>query len=131
VEVVSLDFTPPPPPSATPAERKAAQMSALSVDPPADMEIGIWVLFTSRDEKTGDVKRNAKLIFVTPKKTRYVFSDRRGKDMLELSRVEVVRRLRTGEAKRLEGEPDEPLFDRIMGGLVNKLKSAPAAPKPA
>jgi hypothetical protein len=130
VEVVSLDFTPPPPPSATPAQRKAAQMSALSVEPPADMEVGIWVVFTTADEKTGDVKRNAKLIFITPRKTRYVFSDRRGKDMLELSRVEIVRRLRTGEAKRLDGEPDEPLFDRIMGGLVDKLKSAPAA-KPA
>jgi hypothetical protein len=129
VEVVSLDFTPPPPPSATPAERKAAQMSALSVDPPADMEVGIWVLFNSKDEKTGELKRSAKLIFVTPKKTRYVFSDRRGKDMLELSRAEIVRRLRTGEARRLDGEPEEPLFDRIMGGLVDKLKSP--APKPA
>jgi hypothetical protein len=130
VEVNSLDFTPPPPPSATPAERKAAQMSALAVDPPADMEIGIWVLFEMKNEKTGEVKRNSKLIFVTPRKTRYVFSDRRGKDMLELSRAEIVRRLRTGEAKRLEGEPEEPLFDRIMGGLVDKLKSAPS-PKPA
>ncbi len=75
------------------------------------------------------MKHNSKLIFVTPRKTRYVFSDRRGKDMLELSRAEIVRRLRTGEAKRLDGEPEEPLFDRIMGGLVDKLKTA--SPKPA
>ena len=43
--------------------------------------------------------------------------------MLELTRAEIVRRLRTGEAVRLDEEPKEPLFDRIMGGLVDKLKT--------
>ena len=75
---------------------------------------------------TGSVAA-ARVLFVSPKKTRYLFSDRRGKDILELTRAEIVRRLRTGEAVRLDGEPEQPLFDRIMGGLVHKLR----APAPA
>jgi hypothetical protein len=98
------------------------------VDPPADMEIGGWVDF--RPKGDGEEPRAAKLIFVSPKKTRYLFADRRGKNILELTRAEIVRRLRTGEAVRLDEEPKEPLFDRIMGGLVDKLK-APKAAAPA
>jgi len=49
--------------------------------------------------------------------------DRRGQKILELTRAEIVRRLRTGEAVRLDDEPKEPLFDRIMTGLVDKLKT--------
>ena len=84
--------------------------------------MGTWVEFRP---KGGAEHRVAKLLFVSPKKTRYLFSDRRGEDVLELSRAELVRRLRTGEAVRLDGEPHEPLFDRIASGLVDKLR-APA-----
>ena len=55
----------------------------------------------------------------------YIFSDRKGQEVLELTRGEIVRRLRSGEAVRLDGEPEEPLFDRIMHSLTDKL-SAPA-----
>src|SRR5262249_48441982 len=108
------------------AQAKAQLKSSLSVDPPENMEANDWIEFRPKDE--GEEKRAAKLLFVSPKKTRYVFTDRRGKNVLELTRAEIVRRLRTGEAVRLDEEPKEPLFDRIMGGLVDKLK---AAPKPA
>jgi hypothetical protein len=43
--------------------------------------------------------------------------------VLELTRAEIVRRLRSGEVVRLEEEPQEPLFDRIMSGLVDRLKA--------
>jgi hypothetical protein len=76
---------------------------------------------------SGEEIRAAKLIFVSPKKTRYLFADRRGKNVLELTRAEIVRRLRTAEATRLNEEPKEPLFERIMGGIVDKLKAAPKA----
>ncbi len=76
-------------------------------------------------------KRAAKLLFVSPKKTRYIFSDRNGKDMLELSRAELLRRLRTGEARLLDGPPEQPLFDRIMEGLTRKLKGKVPAAAPA
>jgi hypothetical protein len=100
---------------------KAQLKSSLAVNPPENMEADAWVEF--RPKGDGGEKRAAKLLFVSPKKTRYLFSDRRGNNVLELTRAEIVRRLRTGEVVRLDEEPQEPLFDRIMSGLVDKLKA--------
>ena len=66
----------------------------------------------------------------TPKRTSYIFSDRNGNNMIDLSRAELVRRLRVGEAVRLDQAPEAPLFDRIMSTLLGKLKAA-RAPKAA
>ena len=124
VEVVDLDFTPQPVDMDKRAGAKAALVSALSVEPPANMAKGSWVEF--RPKEDGAVPRTAKVLFVSPKKTRYLFSDRRGKDILELSRVEIVRRLRSGEAVRLDEEPAESLFDRFMHGTMGKLRALSA-----
>ena len=131
VEVVSLglDFTPKPANKEERASRKMSLMSSLAVDPPAKMEMGSWVEFRPKEE--GAEKRACKVLFVSPKKTRYLFSDRRGKDVLELSRAEIVRRLRTGEAVRLDEEPAEPLFDRFMHGVMGKMKSGAGKPATA
>ncbi len=126
VQVMNLaGFTATPVDPKQRAQAKAQLKSALAVDPPENLEIGTWV--DLRPKGDGEEKRAAKLLFVSPKKTRYLFSDRRGKDVLELTRPEIVRRLRTGEIVRLDEEPKEPLFERIMGGLVNKLKAPKAA----
>ena len=124
VEVVDLDFTPQPVDMDKRSGAKAALMSSLSVEPPANMAKGTWIEF--RPKEDGAVPRTAKVLFVSPKKTRYLFSDRRGKDVLELSRVEIVRRLRSGEAVRLDEEPAESLFDRFMHGTMGKLRSLSA-----
>ncbi len=121
VEVVDLDFTPQPADPAKRASAKEALMSSLAVDPPANVEKGSWVEFRPKEE--GAEKRAAKVMFVSPKKTRYLFSDRQGKNVLELTRAEIVRRLRSGEAVRLEEEPAEPLFERFMSGVMGKLRS--------
>jgi hypothetical protein len=126
VQVTGLDFTPQPVDPKQRAAAKASLKSSLAVDPPADMEMGTWVEF--RPKGDGEEHRAAKLLFVSPKKTRYLFSDRRGQNVLELSRAEIVRRLRSGEAVRLDEEPKEPLFDRIMSGLVDKLKTPAKSP---
>jgi len=125
VEVVGLDFAPKPADMAQRANAKAALMSSLSVEPPAKIVMGSWVEFRPKEE--GAAPRATKVLFISPKKTRYLFSDRRGKDVLELTRAEIVRRLRTGEAARLEHEPPEPLFERFMHGVMDKLKSPPRA----
>jgi hypothetical protein len=104
------------------------QVSApAAIDPPADLEMRDWVEFRPNDG--AQKPRAAKLLFHTPKRTRYIFSDRNGKDMLDLTRAEIVRRLRSGEAVRLDKAPEEPLFDRIMNSLLSKLK-APASRAP-
>ena len=125
VQVMNLaNFTAQPVDPGQRAHAKARLASSLAVDPPENMEVNAWFDFVPKDD--AEQKRAVKLLFVSPKKTRYLFSDRRGKNVLELTRAEIVRRLRTGEAVRLEQEPKEPLFDRLMGALVDKLKS----PKP-
>jgi len=101
-------------------------VSLLSVEPPANIAMGDWVEF--RPKEADAQRRATKVLFITPKKTKYLFSDRQGKDVIELTRPEIVRRLRTGEVVRLDGAPEEALFDRIMNGMLGKLKSpAPAA----
>jgi len=91
----------------------------------AKMEMGGWIEFRPKDD--GAVPRACKILFISPKKTRYLFSDRSGGNVVELSRAEVVRRLRTGEMVRLDEEPPEHLFDRFMTGVVGKMKSGKAA----
>jgi hypothetical protein len=126
VQVTNLaNFTTQPVNSQSRARAKAQLESSLAVHVPENMEPNTWVEFRPKGE--GEEKRAAKLLFVSPKKTRYLFSDRRGKNVLELTRAEIVRRLRSGEAVRLDEEPREPLFDRIAGGLVDKLKASKRA----
>jgi hypothetical protein len=57
-------------------------------------------------------------------KTSYLFVDRNGKTVLECSRAELARRYRLKEVVDID---EAPLFDRIMTGLVGKMKSAPPA----
>jgi len=121
VQVTGLDFAPMPADMDKRAAAKAALQASLAAEPPEKMTMGTWVEF--RPKGNGAEQRVAKLLFVSPKKTRYLFSDRRGENVLELSRAEIVRRLRTGEVVRLENEPHEPLFDRITSGVVDKLRT--------
>jgi hypothetical protein len=57
-------------------------------------------------------------------KTSYMFVDRGGKTVLECSRAELARRYRLKEVVDMD---EAPLFDRIMTGLVGKMKAAPPA----
>lgn len=110
VEVDDLDFTTKP--AAAPARGKPE----ADPDLPANFVVGTWV-----DIRDKDSHRPAKLTFVSPLKTRYLFVNRQGKNTLECSRAELVRRLRLGEITIAKETPDAPLFDRLMGDLVNKL----------
>ena len=92
---------------------------------PDDLKQGDWVEFRCEG---GDERRPARLIFISPRKTRYIFSDRGEKEYIECTRSEIGRRLRAGEAVVMEEEPEVPFFERIMGGVIGKLKSvAPGA----
>jgi hypothetical protein len=112
----------------------AVQVTAASMtaEPPANLAVGDWVEFRPRGGGSAgsDQKSAKKLLFHTPKRTSYIFSDRNGNNMMHLMRGELVRRLRAGEALRLDKAPEEPLFDRIMNTLLSKLKAS-RAPKAA
>jgi hypothetical protein len=80
-----------------------------------------------RDNGDQPSRRPAKLIFMTPRKTRYLFAvDRAGKDIIQCSPAELARRFRVGDAVFIDEPRPESLFDRVMKGLVGKLR-VPAA----
>jgi hypothetical protein len=123
VDSVDLDFTTM---EAGGAGAARTPRDAVAPNPLTNLAVGQWVEFRENLEKP--TRRSGRLIFVTPRKTRYLFAfDRAGKDILPYSPGEMNRRFRVGDAV-LIGEPrDESLFDRIMKGLVGKLRASPTA----
>ena len=102
----------------------AAQESELELPgaSPERLRQGDWVEFKVR-EGDEEKRQPVRLIFISPRKTRYIFADRGEKDYLECTRAEIARRLRSGEAVVMEEVPEVPLFERIMGGVVSKMSS--------
>jgi hypothetical protein len=107
-------------------EETAAPITRHATDPDA-LRVGDWFEWKEK-QADGETVRPVRLIFMTPRKTRYIFCDRSEKDYIECTRAEIVRRLRSGEALLMEEEPEVPLFERIMGGVISKMKeiAAPA-----
>ena len=99
---------------------------------PSDAELtgnlkeGIWVECREKKADSEEVtSRPAKLSFISPMKSKFLFVDRSGTTVLECSRAELARRMRLNEVVVMD---EAPLFDRIMVGLVAKMKGgAPAA----
>ena len=77
-----------------------------------------------------DSGKPAKLAYVSPLKTRYLFVDRQGKTVLECSPAILAKRFRDGEIVIEDPASEASLFDRTMGGVVGKLRG-PATPSPA
>ena len=114
VLVDDLDFTQPAPKAATKGVAPAREdLAAL----PENLVVGSWIEIR---EKGGE-RKLAKLSFVTPLKTRYLFVNRRGSTILECSPAELARRFKLKEISvTVEGQ-DVPLFDRIAEGVIGKL----------
>jgi hypothetical protein len=92
---------------------------------PDNLRQGDWLEFTI---KNGDAeeRRPVRLIFITPRKTRFIFTDRNEKEYIECTRAEIARRLNAGEAEVMSAEPEVPFFERIMGGVISKMRGAAA-----
>jgi len=116
VESNDLDFTAEAERGAR-AKREASIMRALE-----NLKAGTWVEF--REGKDQPAGKPLRLIFVSPRKTRYLFAaDRAGKEIVQCTRAEMSRRFRIGEAVKLDEPPEESLFDRIMGKILGKLRT--------
>jgi hypothetical protein len=111
VQVEDLDFTTKP--------AAGAKRDAIPAELPANLAVGTWVGIREKDEK--DTRKSARLSFISPLKTRYLFVDKQGKTTLDCSRAELARRFQTGEVIIMDKVPEVPLFDRITEGLVGKL----------
>lgn len=87
---------------------------------PGNLSLGTWVEIRQKEDK--GARRVAKLNFVSPLKTRFLFVDRHGKTVLECSQAALVRLMGDGDVKvTKEPTADAPLFDRLAEGVVSKL----------
>jgi len=124
VQVEEMDFTGGAAPAPAPAGGGRAKRGPSDADLTDKMADGTWVEFKEKNPDNEEVtRRPAKLSYVSPMKARYLFIDRSGKTVLECSRAELARRMRLGDVVVMD---EAPLFDRIMGGLVSKMRGAPA-----
>lgn len=121
VDGIDLDFTGEAEQGAK-AKREASIRRALD-----SLKMGQWVEF--RDPADKSLRRAGKLIFVSPRKSRYLFAaGRAGKEVIQCTRGEISRRFRAGEAYRLDAPPEESFFDRIMSALIGKLRTPMRVP---
>ena len=111
VQVKELDFTDQG--AASPAAGKGA---ATEVEFINNVKEGTWVEFREQGEK--DKYRPAKLSYISPLRSSFLFVDRLGQTVDECSRTELARLLRLGKVVVMD---EVPLFDRIMNGVVGKL----------
>ena len=97
---------------------------------PDSLKVGDWVEFIDvkegEKEERKEERRPVRLIFISPKKTRYIFADRGEKEYIECTRSEITRRLRSGEAIVMDEVPKVPFFERIMGDVVGKMRAIAA-----
>ena len=112
VQVEELDFS-------DSKKTSAAQpsISAKELDFINNIMVGTWVEFRQQDEEAQN--RPAKLSYVSSHRSKFLFVDRVGETFKECSRAELAVQLRLGKIALMD---DLPLVDRIMKGLVGKLR---------
>lgn len=121
VQVDELDFTAPPPGAQAGGNAPARK----PIDMPRNIVLGCWVEILEPGG-TG-IPVPAKLHYVSPLQSRFLFVDRRGAKVYECSRAMLAMRLNVGEVKVLPGPPDPPLFENMMSGVFKKMgKPVPA-----
>ena len=111
VEVNDLDFT-------VQLRGSTADARPVSALPPA-LQLGSWVDIVRKQGK--EKRQSAKLTFISPLKTRYLFADRHGKTALECSQAELVRLFQLQEVTLGKEPVEPPLFDRLAEGVMGKL----------
>jgi hypothetical protein len=130
VKVDELDFTeaiaaaPQAPAPKTPAAagKPAAKAPAKDTVLPSKLKEGVWVGI--RAPGPDEPRQPAKLLYMSPLKSRFLFCDRAGKTVLECSRTDLARRFRLRDLVILKGSPDASLFERIIRGVMTKLGAA-------
>ncbi len=95
------------------------------VDAAKNMKVGNWIEFI--DE--GDNRERAKLSWISPISSKYLFVNRRGLKVCDKTIAALAVELRRGSAVLLE---EVPLFDRALDAIVERLRQthAPEPPVP-
>ena len=84
------------------------------------LKSGTWLEFCP----TGDAVTRAKLSWISPMSGRYLFVNRRGLKVGDYAPHELAAALAAGSARILSSQP---LFDRAMGAIVDRLSQAAAS----
>ncbi len=85
-----------------------------------NLKEGTWVEF--RDKAGDDTHKPAKLSYISPLRSSFLFVDKQGKTVKECSRTELGRLVRLGMVVVVDAVAEEaPLFDRMMAGIIGKL----------
>jgi hypothetical protein len=95
-----------------------------SVRAAQQMKVGNWVEFI---DENGNHER-AKLSWISPISSKYLFVNRRGLKVCDKSIAALAVELRRGSAVLLE---EVPLFDRALDAIVERLRQTHAADSPA
>jgi len=84
-----------------------------------NLKEGTWVEF--REKGAEDTHRPAKLSYISPLRSSFLFIDQLGKTVKECSRTELGRLVRLGMVAVVVVD-EAPLFDRMMAGVIDKLR---------
>lgn len=95
---------------------------------PNALVVGAWISVADRQLRQ---ERPARLHYVSPLKSHFLFVDRQGNKVYECSRTMLAGRIALGEIAMLPGEPDASLFDRVMEGIFGKLRRPAGMPAAA
>jgi hypothetical protein len=85
-----------------------------------EMKVGMWVEFT--DANGG--KERAKLSWISPISQKYLFVNRKGLKVSDMTAAQLAVQIKESKAVILE---EVPLFDRALDAIVERLKQAHAA----
>jgi len=110
----------PEPKGAKPAperEKKPAKELAL----PSKLKEGAWVGIRAATQDPDEPRQPAKLLYMSPLKSRFLFCDRGGRKVLDCNRAELAKRFKLREIVILPGDPDASLFERILRGVMSTL----------
>jgi hypothetical protein len=133
-EAPALELTDPLP--ATSQEAGESVMSAIIEDEPAatpidpvderwitavrELKVGTWIEFLDDH----GAKERAKLSWISPISSKYLFVNRKGLKVADRTLVQLASDLAEGRVTVLE---EVPLFDRALDAIVERLKSTHAA----
>lgn len=112
-----------------PEESETTEAEDEFLETARQIKVGNWVEFVDEEGN----RERAKLSWISPISSRYLFVNRRGLKVCDKSVAALAVELRRGSAILLE---EVPLFDRALDAIVEKLRQthssgeAPAAPKP-
>jgi hypothetical protein len=85
------------------------------------LDLGDWVEFACADGSTV----RGRFTWISPTTGRYLFTDRQGETVLDIALLDLAREFKSAAATIIRAESD-PLLDRALGALIEKLEAQAA-----